>query len=1035
MLAMADPYLVHRRNFSLAERPGDEESSALLGDVQERIECDWSRRLVSRWLLAEADAHLHLHRDLGHGSRFEHLSDACQARYLRELLHHANGRMQIFAQVPGFRPTSTNEVDVVPLSDLAEPEPDTPVDTPEPRFELHSDYDRNGTVEAGSGSEYGMRVQTPGALVVPNLDVWDRQLPRSIIGGSRQTLDFFRGVNRAGDRTPVQLEVRVFEATPASGEELLLNCPGPIHARLRINDEHGRALARRSTSDTAGYWVIPRPTAPGTISLSVQANAVPGSPYGRSSLLDRVYQPDHDEESDFVLHLILRDRDGIEHQLDHGYFFVSPHILIDRLATVRQLYVAELPDNEASIEDLRRGLRGTGVPLMRVPTSATGGDGWLQDQYQHTMVQGPDGTWSELLLHLPRYRVNNGRVGTRGNLGNFVDAYFPSANIGVARDLRQRVLIVRDASDNEQPIVGNEIPQLLSTMDEVTDFLRGCQNQLARYRDFEGPHHPQSSRWSAYRDAVEPAGDRVIERIQRDRRLRPAARRRRRDGFQRARDSVLSRFPIGDDTIGVPHRGQTMQLPRGEADALYDRLLQMNDGATYGGNIEPTPPTSDAPLGKIIIGNKDQGESDLLDPDIKRLLAKPGKQPLVEIDTSWLRVGHVDEVIALLPTDQDRGFAVAHASPDLALELLRAARTLHRSGRHPTQPVGGYLPSTTLTGRGRHPLTRMLRTKTWEQRWRSERSGYSVQILDTPKIFHALSNRRHPTQGPAAHLHLREFGNRLQRREQFRHYPGSSGHFPASLTVSEFLRHGASANEQIATTKIEPALAPLQDQLPGARMFPFPVLFDTWEGNIDRAVGAFTPNTVNLQVVGDRLLVPRPYGPRMQVEDALAVAQSVATARDDMQPLLPQLTPATVRRHRLTTLTAWLHPYTGALAHNGIAGHNHSVRTLTSIVPLVWDSFPTETDDQIANRIYRANRGAFTADRRLRAGWHRFEFVDGMVDLFELMIVAVAEHLSLKVRFVDSWYYHLREGGIHCGTNALYHPPSDGLPNVWEVSV
>ena len=42
-----------------------------------------------------------------------------------------------------------------------------------------------------------------------------------------------------------------------------------------------------------------------------------------------------------------------------------------------------------------------------------------------------------------------------------------------------------------------------------------------------------------------------------------------------------------------------------------------------------------------------------------------------------------------------------------------------------------------------------------------------------------------------------------------------------------------------------------------------------------RRADAVTPNAVNLQVLGDHLLVPRPYGPRMRMHDAIAVMWQV----------------------------------------------------------------------------------------------------------------------------------------------------------------
>ena len=71
---------------------------------------------------------------------------------------------------------------------------------------------------------------------------------------------------------------------------------------------------------------------------------------------------------------------------------------------------------------------------------------------------------------------------------------------------------------------------------------------------------------------------------------------------------------------------------------------------------------------------------------------------------------------------------------------------------------------------------------------------------------------------------------------------------------------------------------------------------------------------------------------------------------------------------------------------------------------------------------------------RLREGWRRFEIAETMVDIFETFIQAVAAELDVPLSWIDSWYYHVHAGGIHCGTNVLRTPPrASALPNVWSI--
>ncbi|KJV05479.1 hypothetical protein VZ94_17890 [Methylocucumis oryzae] len=56
------------------------------------------------------------------------------------------------------------------------------------------------------------------------------------------------------------------------------------------------------------------------------------------------------------------------------------------------------------------------------------------------------------------------------------------------------------------------------------------------------------------------------------------------------------------------------------------------------------------------------------------MLAAQGVQPLLKIDTSWLAVGHVDEILQVVPANNRRGWTFAVPDPRLAVRLLRAAQ-------------------------------------------------------------------------------------------------------------------------------------------------------------------------------------------------------------------------------------------------------------------------------------------------------------------------------------------------------------------------
>lgn len=103
-----------------------------------------------------------------------------------------------------------------------------------------------------------------------------------------------------------------------------------------------------------------------------------------------------------------------------------------------------------------------------------------------------------------------------------------------------------------------------------------------------------------------------------------------------------------------------------------------------GGNFMCMPPTAKFPRGCIILGAKDYGrilpntlESFTGKTTCKFLQFLQCRQPIFSIDTSWLQVGHVDEILTFIPWKNTRfGFKIAIPSTNLAKELLEKPQTL-----------------------------------------------------------------------------------------------------------------------------------------------------------------------------------------------------------------------------------------------------------------------------------------------------------------------------------------------------------------------
>lgn len=85
-----------------------------------------------------------------------------------------------------------------------------------------------------------------------------------------------------------------------------------------------------------------------------------------------------------------------------------------------------------------------------------------------------------------------------------------------------------------------------------------------------------------------------------------------------------------------------------------------------GGNIESTPPTQIHPHGRIVVGNN---LPNVAKGFLRQQQVQTDNGELIELPVNWLRVGHVDEVMSVLPT-ANGSFAIAVADLALGISLL-----------------------------------------------------------------------------------------------------------------------------------------------------------------------------------------------------------------------------------------------------------------------------------------------------------------------------------------------------------------------------
>ncbi|MCX7703529.1 MAG: protein-arginine deiminase domain-containing protein [Planctomycetota bacterium] len=105
------------------------------------------------------------------------------------------------------------------------------------------------------------------------------------------------------------------------------------------------------------------------------------------------------------------------------------------------------------------------------------------------------------------------------------------------------------------------------------------------------------------------------------------------------------------------------------------------------GNLEVTPPISGYPLGRIYYGGKEGFRR--MDANLRAFLgAQITQADCLEVDSSWLAVGHVDEFMMFIP--YKNSFKIAYASPRLAKNILQSLKDAGKGSTIIHQGKTGY---------------------------------------------------------------------------------------------------------------------------------------------------------------------------------------------------------------------------------------------------------------------------------------------------------------------------------------------------------
>jgi len=136
-----------------------------------------------------------------------------------------------------------------------------------------------------------------------------------------------------------------------------------------------------------------------------------------------------------------------------------------------------------------------------------------------------------------------------------------------------------------------------------------------------------------------------------------------------------ARGRYGLERIKAAMKGAHLGPGRGYAVPIQPREVVTD--LDSGGNFLCTPPLPGYPFGRIVHGND---ASRPVSKDLLDFIHAQGMQAPLAIDTSWLKVGHIDEVLTFIPWPQGKaknqsrhGFRVLVASHRKAMELVRIA--------------------------------------------------------------------------------------------------------------------------------------------------------------------------------------------------------------------------------------------------------------------------------------------------------------------------------------------------------------------------
>jgi hypothetical protein len=901
-------------------------------------------------------------------------------------------------------------------------------------LKIFGDFDQDGRISRKQG-EQDLRNVFPGLIVLPNIDADWRRLPRKVVPGKPVPLDHTRtrsGTDNEGAKIIVQIsdsDARLLHFAISDG----------VAEFLAFTDSRRQLVRRKGEvfeTDISGA---------GNHVFRLESTTMRGSPLAGLAA----------GASSFTVTVTARAADGRVLEEDAIIATFAPWLIHDNLSPPERLYMCEISEEEpidrgnlpsvTEVGEIVRSLRG--VDFVTIPKEVNNGDAWIQDQFQMGYCRSP-GAQIDVVVHLPRLRSNISQNSLSTNLSAMVHSHYPSVDLGVFKDFYGRKLgEAATVSGSKKIIRFQDSFELSRRMDRVWNLWALVRKFYFKaditksVRDLSVEADLFGMNLMGYFEARSKLAS-VVKRTRNilDKRADIALKKGHKELLQQQRAILAAHLTLVNKTIILLAKERKVRIPTdafgdlvftdGQIDDFDENMIGKHDSMNFGGNLEVSPPLKDAPLGKIAFGANRATNARTADADVVMFLESQVVQPFVDIETAWLDVAHVDEIMAFLPAPAlEAKAAVAVASPGLGMAIIDAAFAVYIEGGGTKALTAGtdenqvHPAFRDRTTDGKAPITLMLRGRYWLHH--VPRDAFAT--IEPPTIYLDMA-RHYPVD-----FHLVQDGSEVI---ELNHQPGQDRYYNASLSIREMRYFGRFTNDWLAENKILPLRRFLSTEFRDLDQIEIPVLYDevNWIENKEtkefapdferEQTSAFLPNGVNMQSLGDHVLIPRQYGPRASPRVAARILQRAA-------PDLAGLFSADAfTRRGLDRTVHWIK----SPIYPGASGSD-----LARIASQFKDGFPDMKDEEIREAILATNKHHFAGLNPtdelpdLKDGWRRLSIPEGRVDLFEAFIQMRLESIGLKVHFVDSWYYHIRFGEIHCGTNVVRRRPK-GVPK-WWVSI